>query len=1095
METQLDQASFETLVASEVDGQIAPDGLALLAAQPQRWAATLHHLLEEIEETLEVVARSERYEREQALADLSDERAAVAAALMRVTGEDVELDDPTAVRDDEDATGPASGDVVAEVVRAPALQASWAPGEVVLWAGNPSATPASPEDLQRLIDEAGGSAIEWEKHKGAPLPGGDRAPAVAAPLSSALGWLVGVGAGQLALDAGPSVRWLGEAAAWATDLVAQGRMVPTLRRGGSANTRGRQRSGSYVVQWIAAVVDRERIRELSARMPAPVRVFDPGTGAERLCRTVLNAAVDAVCRAGAARLVTAATPPVARSRRDVAEAVLAGLAGEAFAAAHGPATEVADDLRRWAAPVVGDGDVGLIVRLEPPEADGGWLLTVDATGLERQPLPVEQAVNASGAKAQRVEAQLRRLERLVPGLGRTGRRGHVVLGVDEAWDLMTRTGRVLQSAGFEVRVPGASWTRPAPRLRLEAAGSVGPARVGPNQLSKVRWSVLFDDLELDAAAIARLTAQARPLVRTKGRWVELERADLEAAAKALAERSGEIELTGAAILRHAVGLEDSPLAGPAVVAGSGWAVELVRGATDEPPAPLGPPEGFAGKLRSYQAEASGWLAFLDRVGLGGCLAMDMGLGKTPTMLAHLLATRGKGPVLVIAPPAVLGNWAAEANRFTPTLRAEVHHGAARADADEVGAVAADADLVLTTYGTAVRDVEALATVDWHRVVLDEAQAIKNPASEAARELRRIPARSRLALTGTPIENGLGDLWSILDYTNPGLVGPRPAFIQQLSTPRNGNGAGAAGEAALRALNGLLVFRRTKAEPEIAAELPDKIDELDHCGMTAEQIGLYQAVLDNLLGVNLNSEDGRARTGHVLAAITALKQICDHPAAYLDDDKGSLKGRSGKLARLDELVDNVFAAGERVLVFTHFARWGERLAEHLTERTGVPVACYHGGLTRGTRDRMIDEFQEGTGPGALVLSIKAGGSGLNLTAANHVVLYDRWWNPAVEDQARDRAWRIGQSNTVISHRLVCPGTVDEQVEEVVAGKRRIADLVLPASSSVGDLTPDQLRQALGLRPEALVDETSADTRAYDQADDGPDDDKHDKEAAA
>ncbi|HET6951395.1 MAG TPA: SNF2-related protein [Acidimicrobiales bacterium] len=1012
----------------------------------------------------------------------------VAAALRRVTGEEVELGDPTAV-DDEDATGVARGDDVTEVVPAPALQASWAAGEVVLWAGNPSARPAGREDLQRLIDEAGGSGVEWEKHKGARLPTGGRAPAVAAPLSAALGWLVGVGAGQLALDAAPSVRWLGEVAAWATDLVAQGRMVPTLRRGGSAIVRGRRRTGSYVVRWIPAVVDRERIRELSAQMPGPVRAFAPAARAERLCRTVLNAAVDAICRAGAARLVTAATPPVVRSRRDVAEAVLAGLSGEAFAAAHGPATEVADDLRRWAAPVVSDGDIGLIVRLDPPEADGGWLLTVDATGLERQALPVERAVTAPGAKAQRVEAQLRRLERLVPALGRTGRRGHVVLDVDEAWELMTRTGRVLQCAGFDVRVPVASWTRPSPRLRLEAAGPVGPARVGPNQLSTVRWSVLFDDLELDAAAIARLIAQARPLVRARRRWVELDRADLDAAARALAERSGPTELSGAAILRYAVGLEESPLAGPAAVAGSGWAVELVRGATEEPPAPLGPPEGFVGKLRSYQAEARGWLAFLDRAGLGGCLAMDMGLGKTPTMLAHLLDSRGQGPVLVIAPPAVLGNWAAETRRFSPDLRAKVHHGAARAEPHEVAGVAADADLVLTTYGTAVRDVEALATVEWHRVVLDEAQAIKNPASEAARELRRIPARSRLALTGTPIENGLGDLWSILDYTNPGLVGPRPVFIQQLSTPRNG--VDAPGQVALRALNGLLIFRRTKAEPEIAAELPDKIDELDHCGMTAEQIGLYQAVLDDLLGAALDTEDRRSRTGHVLAAITALKQICDHPAAYLDDDQGPLEGRSGKLARLDELVDSVFDAEERVLVFTHFARWGERLAEHLTKRTGIPVACYHGGLTRGTRDRLVREFQAGKGPGALVLSIRAGGSGLNLTAANHVVLYDRWWNPAVEDQARDRAWRIGQAHAVVSHRLVCPGTVDEQVEEVVAGKRRIADLALPASSSVGDLTSDQLRQALGLRREALVDETSADTVAHDQADR---DHKHDKEVS-
>jgi SNF2 family DNA or RNA helicase len=241
-------------------------------------------------------------------------------------------------------------------------------------------------------------------------------------------------------------------------------------------------------------------------------------------------------------------------------------------------------------------------------------------------------------------------------------------------------------------------------------------------------------------------------------------------------------------------------------------------------------------------------------------------------------------------------------------------------------------------------------------------------------------------------------------------------------------------------------------------------------MTPEQVGLYQAVLDNLLAEGTEDDRG-SRKGHVLAAITHLKQICDHPAAYLDDDPGPLDGRSGKLARLEELVEAVFFAGERMLVFTHFARWGERLAAHLSEKTAMPVGCYHGGMSRGARDRMVREFQEGTGPGALVLSIKAGGTGLNLTAASHVVLYDRWWNPAVEDQARDRAWRIGQSHTVVCHRLVCPGTVDERVEEVVAGKRHIADLVLPASSSLGDLGAEELRLALGLGPEAIVDEVA------------------------
>jgi SNF2 family DNA or RNA helicase len=440
----------------------------------------------------------------------------------------------------------------------------------------------------------------------------------------------------------------------------------------------------------------------------------------------------------------------------------------------------------------------------------------------------------------------------------------------------------------------------------------------------------------------------------------------------------------------------------------------------------------------------------------------MGLGKTPIVLAQVLRHVGDGPTLVIAPAAVVGNWAAEAARFTPSLRVVVHHGATRSSAADLRTEAAGADIVVTTYGTALRDVEALAAVEWSRLVVDEAQALKNPAGDTARELRRIPAGARLALTGTPIENGLGDLWAILDFTNPGLVGSRPAFIAQLSGEP---------DAALSALNGVLVFRHTKDEPAIATELPDKVDELDHCSMSAEQIGLYQAVLNGLVTRTAEVDESRtAKQGQILAAITALKQICNHPAAYHDDGR-PLAGRSGKLARLEELVDAIFSAEERLLVFTHFAEWGKRLADHLTDVTGVSIACYHGGLARRARDTMVGDFQANKGAGALVLSLKAGGTGLNLTAANHVVLYDRWWNPAVEDQARDRAWRIGQDHTVVSHRLICPGTVDERVEEVVAGKRQVADLVLPRSSSLADLEPDQLRSALGLREDTLLTDDS------------------------
>src|SRR5205823_8465993 len=304
-------------------------------------------------------------------------------------------------------------------------------------------------------------------------------------------------------------------------------------------------------------------------------------------------------------------------------------------------------------------------------------------------------------------------------------------------------------------------------------------------------------------------------------------------------------LTGAEILRHAVGLERSQLAGGVTVEGTSWATDLLQKAQDFSLEPRTEPAGFTGVLRSYQAEALSWLGFLDAVGLGGCLALDMGLGKTPTMLAHLGATAQQGPALVIAPPAVGGNWVAEAAKFTPGLSVAIHHGASRASAEELEGELANSDVVITTYATAVRDIEALAALDWDRVVLDEAQAVKNPASDTAQQLRRLPARSRVALTGTPIENGLGDLWSILDFINPGLVGSRPAFVSQLSGD---------GEAALRALNGVLVFRRTKAEPFVAAELPDHIDELDHCTMTPEQIGLYQAVLDELV----SGADGATR---------------------------------------------------------------------------------------------------------------------------------------------------------------------------------------------------------------------------------------------
>jgi superfamily II DNA or RNA helicase len=1062
---------FDMYVGAEADGVATPEELAVLEANPIPWRAALVALLRDAEEHLESARSLSGEERAQVIADLESERRRLAAAYARLT-HDPSVDE----RDDARAPEPGGKRRGSRVDREPEpepvedgtteLQVSWEPGRVVAWGGGLRAPVADRAQVTALLAAAGAPESGWSRHTAVPLPAGGTADALAIPVGEVLGWLVAAGADNVDGDIGPSVRWLGRVAIWAVELTARGAMVPLLRRRARRSQNARESSGSFSVRWTPALVDADRLTEMSAAMPGTLRALDRKVDRRALTRSALTGMVDAICRDSARRLEVPAPPPGVRTGHDVAEAFLARLDGSAFDAPVNIGAEIVTRLERWARPVTG-GYARLVVQLDPPDDSGAWHLVVLAPGPQGAPIALEQAIAAGGTERQHIEAELGRLERMLPVLGRPGgiRRGQVILSGDEAWDLMAATGPRLQLAGFDVRVPELSRRASTPSLRI-FVDSVNETAVGANQLADVRWSALFDDVELTAADIARLAKEARPLVRSGSRWIAIDRADLNAAAAALAEREATKQLSGAEMLRFALGLEDSPLAGGISIEGGGWAADLLAAATDVKADPAQTPKGFAGQLRSYQAEALAWLGFLDAAGLGGCLALDMGLGKTPTMLAHLLAGVEDGPALVIAPPAVVGNWTAEAARFTPDLRVSVHHGANRAAPDEIAAQVEGADLVVTTYGTAVRDVEALSGISWARVILDEAQVIKNPANDTSQQLRRIPARSRLALTGTPIENGLGDLWAILDFVNPGLVGNRPQFIARLSS--DGRAARVEAEDAMRALNGILVFRRTKAEPEIAEELPDQIDELDHCAMTPEQIGLYQAVLDKLVTGTELPEGEAPRKGQILAAITALKQICNHPSAYQHDDR-PLAGRSGKLARLEEIVDAVFAAGERVLIFTHFAEWGIRLAEHLSTRTGTDVACYHGGLARTARDRLIADFQAGDGPRALVLSLKAGGTGLNLTAANHVVLYDRWWNPAVEDQARDRAWRIGQTRTVISHRLVCPGTVDERVEEVVAGKRRIADLVLPKSSSLADLDHEQLRVALGIRPEAVLAE--------------------------
>ena len=1062
---------LEDLAQAHIDGRATAEQVAVLEADKAAWAEALWRLLDDADATLERARKSVRgAARANILNALDEECFRIDAALTELIGppKEEELVPLKPVRNN--AKQPPK-----EKTGTPQLQLSWNDGQLVAWVAGHDARYEQEEVIRQYLEAAGGGIIEWESRGLLRIPNGPRVPAVTTPVANALGWLVAQA--RLSHDprVAPSIHWMGLCAAAAVSAVAQGRMAPQLRH----SRRSKKGSGAnFSVRWLPGLIDQALLAGLVDSVPRAAMVGQQRQEPLAFTTAVMGDITNTIVRMAAAQVDMPAPPPEVRDRNDISEAFLGRLDGSAFTAPDSAGAEIARRIDRWSAPVVGTKNPKLTVQLSPPDESNAWLASVLGMTSAGVLEPFEVALaDASKDQARLFEHQASRLERLFPALLRPGgrRRGEVMLSQDEAWQLMTEVGPVLRAAGFDVRVPPLSRKKASPSLRLTAVDAEETV-VGAQQLANVRWSAMFDDVELSAAEIQKLAAQARPLVKSRGQWIELDQADLAEAAAALAERADQNRLTGADMLRHAMGLEGDPLGGGISIVGSGWAAELFQSLSELPEDPDTTPEGFRGELRSYQADALAWLNFLDDGALGGCLALDMGLGKTPTTLAALFANREHGRGLVIAPPAVVGNWATESRKFLPSMKVRVHHGASRAKGD-LDKAFGSADVVITTYGTAVRDMDQLSKITWGKVVIDEAQAIKNPAAETSQQLRRLDARTRVALTGTPIENGLGDLWAIMDWANPGLVGPRPQFIAQL-TPEKRNGS-TSGDEALKALNGILVYRRTKTEPDIAAELPDRIDELDHCAMTPEQVGLYQAVIDNLMAETSGSDSGTPeRKGAVLAAITALKQICNHPVNYEEDD-GPLEGRSGKLARLNEIMESVFAADEKMLIFTHFASWGERLATYLSERTGKPIECYHGGLARGARDRMIDDFQKREGAGALVLSLKAGGTGLNLTAANHVVLYDRWWNPAVEDQARDRAWRIGQTKTVIAHRLVCPGTVDERVEEVVAGKRQIANMVLPKSSSVGDLDAAQLQVALGIDPDLLM---TADTSSLSSSTD-------------
>ena len=641
--TEVAPWQFDLWVEAEADGDATPEQLAVLEADRAGWRATLLRLLRDAEEFVATSKALRGDERDQVLADAQSDLRRLSAAWSRFTA-DEDGGESVAVRTEPSVRIPREREEPTPVPGALQVQVSWEPGRVVAWGGGPGHAAVDGDAVMAMLGAAGAPTSPWIHHTAVPLPRGAAAAAFAAPVGEVLGWLVAAGAGQVD-DVAPSVRWLGRVAIWAVELTARGAMVPLLRQRRRRRGAASSSKASFSVRWTPALVDTERCNRLADEMPGSVLAIDPSVDARALTRSALTGMVDAICRDSARWIELPASPPNVRTAADVTEAFLARLDGSAFDAPlriAGKLVERADD---WARSVT-SGHAALIVRLDPPDRGDAWNLAVFAPGDQGALVPAEHAIVNGGPNRRTLEDEMTRLERMVPALRRPGgtRRGQVVLSQDEAWELMAITGPRLAAAGFDVRIPELSPHRPAPTLRVFAEASASSV-VGASQLADVRWSAVFDDVELTAADIAKLAKEARPLIRSGGRWVAIDRADLNAAAAALAERASTTQLSGAAMLRLALGLEGSPLAGGISVEGGGWAADLLATAANLSAEPAAAPAGFVGDLRSYQAEALAWLGFLDSAGLGGCLALDMGLGKTPTMLAHVLAGAGAGPAL------------------------------------------------------------------------------------------------------------------------------------------------------------------------------------------------------------------------------------------------------------------------------------------------------------------------------------------------------------------------------------------------------------------------------------------------------------------
>jgi SNF2 family DNA or RNA helicase len=912
---------------------------------------------------------------------------------------------------------------------------------------------------------------------------------------------------------GQDTRYWRHAANLVLEVIATQRFVPVLfpiKNNGAGN-------GHYHARWqpvLDSGRDGERVAQLADAMPSICRLeaMHPNgryhMEVEHLPRNMLNTFLNTMCDSLVRSWGRSGAPLFREEDNEPYHAWVKALFQDdaTVDASNAQLQALNSGLRAWMRNLqaAGDATFRIAFQLEAPESesespagDGEWKINYLLQGRDDPTLlvPSDQVWHSNGAAltvgGQRFENPQEKLlgalgyaARLFPPLLpslQTAQPTGTTFDTQTAYAFLREAGPLLEQAGFGLLAP--PWwnqrsARLGMRLRLrsrEAAGPTGPIKMGLDNLVEYQWELALGDTVLTREEFNALAAMKTPLVQIRGQWVQLDAEQIEAAIRFWEKKkhSGTMSLMEAARYNLSGETAEGELPLSDVVA-EDWIGEWLDNLSEsDRVSQLAQPSGMTGYLRPYQRRGFSWMAFFRRWGLGACLADDMGLGKTIQTLALLVYEKEyqgelPGPVLLICPTSVVTNWQREAQRFAPGLTTLVHQGSGRLRNSEFTKKSGDYDLVLTSYAVARQDADLLRAVSWYGVIVDEAQNIKNPAAKQTQIISSLPSTFRFALTGTPVENRLLELYSIFNFIIPGYLGKRDTFRREFAIPIERFGDKDATRQ-LRNLVSPFILRRLKTDPTIIQDLPDKIETKDYCHLTEEQASLYQAVVNDTMA-EVEASEGIQRHGLVLRLLTQLKQVCNHPLQYQHQieaalaDRSQVRNRSGKLTRLEELLDEIVSSGDRVLLFTQYAEMGKLLSAYLPPTMGTSVQFLYGGTPARQRDQMVRRFQEDeNGPSIFILSLKAGGTGLNLTRATHVIHFDRWWNPAVEDQATDRAFRIGQHKNVQVRKFITVGTLEERIDEMIEAKKELAEAVIGGGEQwMTDLSTDELRQMVALR---------------------------------